>query len=456
MKNLSTLTISLLWFVIGLIITSVDFSDSQIFHNTLVLYCFTSYILCMYNWVKSGNRIFSIYIVFIAYAMFSNLGQSILSLFPGLDTVLLIYNVYNSSSIIEMLKFQCMCVAALNFGTVLYLRKIDNNIPTDLIQDYYSGINESTSRKTPILDIILWTSLLYMVYIAGRQLVLKQTMSYSEVYANRQVANIYLGFCSVGLGLYYIFRKWNVRAIVCTWAFLLIAFFAAGTRSQGIVYFGALILSLPLVFPRLTQKKYLPIWGVASFFGMAILSAISDSRQSTGFSQGVDGNSWLGFLASIQEMGSSARTIIATMQEVDSTGTHFQTILYAIMEFFIPADVLNIILPESAAIAPGTWINTLHNDNNEWGFSFIAEAYLNYGKLGWIFMLFYGYVIAYMENISFKKYVTYNNCIYVVLFLPILCRLIFYARGQMQLTIDFARPAFYVFILLMLLKKSKI
>lgn len=456
MKNLSTLAISVIWLVIGLVITTTDIPDSQIYHNILVLYSFASYILCMFNWAKSGNRLFSVYIIFIAYAMFSNLGQSILSLFPELDVVLLIYNVYSQSALIEMLKFQCLCVAALNLGSVFYLRNADNNISTEYLQNYYTNVNKNSSSRKTGLDVLLWISLLYMVYIAGRQLILKQTMSYSEVYANRQVANIYLGFCSVGLGMYYILKKWNVRSIICIWAFLLFAFFAAGTRSQGIVYFGALIVSLSLAFPRFTQKKYLPVWGVASFFGMAILSAISASRQSSGFAQGIEGSWLLGFLASIQEMGSSSRTIIATMQEVDSTGNYFQTILYAVMEFFLPADIVNMILPDTASIAPGTWINTLHNENNEWGFSFISEAYLNYGKLGWIFMLFYGYIIAYMENISFKKYITSNNCIYALLFLPVLCRLIFYARGQMQLTVDFARPAFYAFVLLMIIKKGKL
>lgn len=300
-------------------------------------------------------------------------------------------------------------------------------------------------------DIFLYASLFMMYFITVRQLILRQTMTYSEMY-NNDTLDLWMNwrFFSLALGTISILRHRHVKFVLYSWLFFCVAYLAAGTRSMGIAYVGLILMFVPLVYPNLSSKKYSIIWMAGAFLGMAVLNIISSTRNGGT----VEADSILmSALMSIEEMGASVRPLIESMNSAVSLG-YPQTILYAFLEFVMPAGIVDCIVPHNWTINLGQWINTLHNENNEWGFSFTAEAFVNFGNYGWLFMIFYGYLIAYIENESYKR-IKNGNYLFAACFLAILARQLFFARGQIQLSIDFCRPAFYTFLFYLFFLKRK-
>lgn len=128
---------SFLWLIIGAIMFYSKESDTTT-HNLLVIYCLMSYMFCIYNWVSAGNKLLSMYNLFILYALFSNLGQSILTLLPDTDLFLKIYVKYSYPDICDALRFQGLCIAGLGLGTALYIQRPDNNISLISLQNYFN------------------------------------------------------------------------------------------------------------------------------------------------------------------------------------------------------------------------------------------------------------------------------------------------------------------------------
>lgn len=445
------LAIAILWMIISAILFFTISDNTLASHNILVICCIVSYALSFFTWFSHGNRITSVYVIFMTYAFFSNLGQSLLSLFPNTDLLLMLYNNYGYAEICDMLRFQLLCISGLNLGVAIYLNSIGTGImTTDLQIDFAS--KPILKNRQLFVDIILYFSFAFMIFIAIRQLILRQTLSYNQMY-DQQIYGGIFRFFTISLGFLSIFRKRHIRFVVLGWLFLFLVFMITGTRSVGIPYFGAIFISVPIIYPRITEKKYSPIIMVAIFFGFSFISVISNLRHYSIGSGTSEYEWWVSFLGTIEEMGGSARPAIETISTLNED-EYMLTIPYAVLQIFTPSTLLDSIVPSSWSVALGSWINTLHSEDNAWGFSFIAEAYANFGYYGWTFMVLYGYLISRWEIQSYKN-VMKGKYLYAACFLAILCRQIFFARGQLQLGIDFFRPAFYVFLFyIVFLRKS--
>ncbi len=437
----------IVWLILGLLVNYIFNGASDSEHLVLVIYCFLSYCLCIYNWIKRGNRFTSIYILFVTYALFSNLGQSLIYLFAESQFPLIIYSSYTMESICEMLRFQGLCIAGLNLGTILHINNKSRVISNEeLVLWYHRTPHNKHYADNYLLDTLLYISLFLVFIFANKQIIVRQSVSYNDLTSMGSISML-PRFASIALGFICIFRKRHKDIIIYSWIYFLLVFMIAGTRSTALPYLGALTITVPFVYPQVIKSKYIPLWALAAFIGFAFISVISSSRQST-LGSGFEIDSiWLSFVNTIQEMGGSARPVIETMHNPISG--YPQTILYNILLIFIPSNLLDFVTPEAWHTHLGTWINTLHSENNEWGFSFLAETYLNFGELGCFFMILYGYILSFLENTSYKKIIN-GNYLFAACFLSILCRQIFFARGQFGLCIDFCRPSLYIFIIYLL------
>lgn len=434
------------WLLLGFLVNNIFNESAELDHFILVVYCFLSYLFCIYNWIKSGCRFTSVYILFVVYALFSNLGQSIIYILTNSNIPLIIYSSYTLHDICEMLRFQGLSIAGLNLGTLIYISNKRHCVSNNSLQNWFWGSQSKNYYDKYLFNIFLYFSLLSVYVFATKQIILRQTLSYNELTQLGGI-NMLPRFGSIVLGFISVFRKHNVKLVIVSWIFFFFAFMISGTRNVAIPYLGALFVTVPIINRNITNKKYLPIWCSLGFIGFALISVISSTRAvalGNGFSVDSLG---LSFMATIQEMGSSARPLLETMRT--STVDYPQTFLYNTLLIFFPSSILDVITPADWQIHLGTWINTLHSDNNEWGFSFLAEAYLNFGRAGWVFMVFYGYLISLLENVSYRKILN-DNYLFASCFLGILCRQIFFARAQFGLCIDFCRPAFYLFIIYIL------
>lgn len=437
------LRVGIIWFFLAVVLSLLINVKSEASHNILTITCFLSYILSFWTWLKTGGNMASLYTVFILYAMFSNLGQSILYLF-NLSELLSIYYVYNLSEISEMLRFQLLCIAALNVGSALY---IYNNRQINIF-DVKIQKRENTKSKSSFLEVLLLISIVWMIVYSLYQLRLRQTVDYSDIVETRDPVSKIPYFLSVVLSFYFLFQGKYIRLSIISFIWLLFAFFLAGTRSMGIVYAGALVIMALLVKPELFKGKKVLIWMVVAIPAFALISAISDFRTSTlGNAEiSLESGVFYGALGTISEMGLSERPAIATIEFIKNGGAHVQTILYTVLHGLIPTAPLQLIMPAGSDISLSAWVTEYENhEYSGLGYSFIAEAYMNYGIWGWIFTLLYGYLITGLEITSYKK-INEGKYLFPAVVLTVLSKQIFFARANLLLIHTYYRYALYIWI----------
>ena len=117
------------------------------------------------------------------------------------------------------------------------------------------------------------------------------------------------------------------------------------------------------------------------------------------------------------------------MKAIEKGVEHQQTIIYYTLQGFCPSRILNIFgLYKPSVGDTGLWATDYSNfTNGETGFSCVAEAYLNYGKAGWIFMVIYGSLVSYWELICIRK-IKEGKLLSPSVFVYLLSRQIFFAQ----------------------------
>ena len=452
-NNSNMLLFAIIWMVAALVLFYANLSIStEAAHNLFATGCLLSYLLCLRNWLKSGCRGASLYVFFVSYAFMCNMGQSVLYLFRVPDDLLPVYFLHSFVSIVEMLKFQFLCIAALNLGTVLYIHKTYRcvNIEDQRIA-YESKAIESTSRDK-YLDFLMYFSLLYILYHCVVMFQMRQSMGYMEFFeAGRGQSEdaIYtlVDFLSVLLGLRNIFKKRHVKFTYVVYALCVVIYMIVGSRGLSMRYLAVIFSTLPITYPNLFQKKYYVAWIVGVVFGFAGLSVISDTRSSSLSASSFVTDSSIGMsaLSAVSEMGYSERPAIITMEAVDGGYRRHQTILVQVIKVLVPfSGNLSVIKSENMAL--GNWVTDYVESNSGLGSSIIAEAYMNYGKFGWIFFILWGWIIAYGENEAYRR-LMYGNSLYALWFLTLLSTGILLARSEILRLTGVGRYGLYLWLM---------
>ena len=276
----------------------------------------------------------------------------------------------------------------------------------------------------------------YTIY----QIRLRRTMSYHDLYTSRELLSAIFSYGTIVLGLYYVFKKRYVNFILFMWLWFLVAYFVAGTRSMGIIYFGALFFILPIIKPEFFRKRTYIIWAIAAVLGLASINILSEMRTSSiGSASSLSATDLdIAIFNSINEMGASEYPTIVTMSEVERGHDYPQTILYYLLLGFIPSGLLDALVPKSWTIQLGAWATEAVDSSYEIGYSWIAESYFNYGSYAWLFTMLYGWFIAMAENYSLRI-INNGQKLLALCLLAFLCKQIFFARGQIYLSISFYR-----------------
>ncbi len=462
-NNIKSLIVSIVWMLIAIIIKdSFQYANNDYAHNILTTANLFAYMLCMWNWVLCGNRVLSIYNFFILYALFSNLGQSILY---ACSVHWMMLSAYINSTIADMnymLGFQLLCIASLNLGATLYNYKRNNCVSTqELIINYKAKKPSSYNSKVePLLVGLLCISLAYVIMMAFRMLLLRQTVDYSDLYAIKAGwGGFYgqiLGLLSLILSLRFIFRKRYVKQIYATIITLIAVYLIVGTRSLMIPYLSILVISLPITHPQLFKKKYALIWAGLVLFGFTLLGVISSYRTSALDNATLStGNTFSDyFINTISEMGMSARTSLLTIEAINNGFPTHQTVLNTIINAFVPF-VSNVEWIKAEYIPCSTWVSEYAQSyHSGLGYCFIAEAYMNYGKYGWMLMLIYGWFVAYGENTAYRR-ILQGKYLYAIILLVILSRQVFFARGQFDLISGTIRISIYLSIIWFFIKRIR-
>lgn len=442
---------------------------TQDFNSSIILMVCGMYIIGIVSWIKMKNRLVSLYIIFYGYMFFSNLGQSITHLL--VDEKFALFSVYENNSIEVINKsilFQLVCVAGINLGaaigTYLYTKKYgvkDTMFSDNVLPDRYRR-----SQYDLIFDIVFYICAAYCIIMAAYSVVARQSMSYATLYETREGTSAYLNFACRILGIYYVSKntlnrnKFQEMLFYVIWILLIVLYMVAGTRSTSIVYIGILVFVTRTYHPELFKKRYAPIYivGILAFsVAMSVISvvrteAVGQISIGSVFKQGIFYN----LQRSVYEYGISEYPSLITIKELGRSMEYQQTILYYLVKGFIPSQILNIFGFYKPEIGdPAVWATQKSIlTGSETGYSCIAEAYLNYGTYGWLFMVVYGIFISYAELLSIRK-IKDGELVFPCIFVGILSKQIFFARGSFSLIGTSIRFSFYIWVAYIILTYRK-
>ena len=441
-----------------------EFHDGSLLSHHVITACsLASYAMCIVNWVSCGNRMLSLYNLFVLYMLLSNLGESILYMFGFPEELMLVYVKASLEQVNAMLRFQLLCAAGMNLGTMLYIYKAKHCISMQAQREAYKQSEPLTVGEYTILDVLLFISMAYVVLFSIRMFLLRQVVDYETFYHTRQGWTTFIGqilnFLSVTLSLWFLFKKRYIFTIYLFLIWCVSIYMLIGARSLSISYFCILIVMLPLTHSGFFRKRYAIVWMIAAFVGFAVLSIISNYRTAAigTISFGSDLPIWVSALDTISEMGMSASTSIMTMEEVARGFPLHQTILTTIINAFVPF-ISDLPFMQEEFMHLSKWATDLAgSDGSGYGFCCIAEAYINYGNLGWIFFIVYGLFIAYAENTAYRR-IMRGSYPYAIFLLTFLARQIFFARGELGLSSGTLRFCVYAAIIIwfwQMIKRSR-
>ena len=411
-------------------------------HAALVVLVAFSYALCVYSWVKSGCRLISIYVFFIAYAFLCNCGQSLLYVLGVPYEFLTSYWNLSFEGVTYAFRYQLICVAALNVGTCLAVFKKNRNVGTNEMVDWYKAFNPIKTKADKCLFPIMIIFLLGTLYAAYEIASIRSTMSYREwMYEGSKnvESRFYFSYFFAFLSLRSVLRKEHTLLIYASWLFFVGLFMMLGLRTQAIPYITFFLITVPVTHSSLFQKRLIPLWIIGAFFFIIFLGIISSTRteETVNLSEANnEQNTAVSFYVALADVGASAETIGLTMKECDKGMPHYQSVLYSIITVIpnrvlkIPAEVFQMPGWEAMS-SPGSYISHRVGMMGL-GFSYIAEAYLNYGWMGWLYILFYGILIARLENIAYQD--IKSGHFFKLTFLLWLAKQVFYARAELCLS----------------------
>lgn len=444
---------SFIWLLFALITFYIDIGTSLADHNRYLLYVYISYFLCLYCWIGRGNRVLSLFVLFVLFSLFYNTSQSFVYAITKDFSFLHIYNSYTLADVCYMLKYEFLCISGFCLGISVYLNKKSHNVSHNEVVLYYKKKRKENNNMNRFFIIFVICSIAVFAYTIY-QLILRQTISYGELYESRETISPYFSLGTMLIGLYYILIKCHVKLVLLLYVWFIFAYTLAGTRSMTIVYIGALFLIIPILYPQYFQRKYYPLIFALILLGFFSISVFSQLRNSSiGSTMALETNNMPIYLASLKEMGISQLSTLITIDNFDKA-PYSQTIFYFVLLSFIPSFILESVLPESWGLRLGSWVTNISNTTYvQWGSSWIAESYLNFGQFGWLFTFLYGYLIVYAENSSLRR-ILRGDYLLSICVLTCLCKQLFFARAEIHLLVDYFKPCIYILAIYYLTKKE--
>jgi oligosaccharide repeat unit polymerase len=411
------------------------------------------YLLAVVSWLKITKNYFSLYLVFIIYSFLFNAGQTLTQYIPNYGyTYLNIYRVYSNEYIFKMLIFQTLVIIAMHFGALLAY-KLFRGRHFDITKVPVKNIQ----KKSIVLDFTFYLSSALMLLYSFIQLALRMEHSYADYYALRDPTSQYITAIFYWSFISYFLRhsKDNKKLMYSIIILQILAMLIVGRRTLIIPMIASLlflqIITTPSMFLNKRRVLKLIIFGLVGAFLVGV-SAEMRSLELQGISTQIK---WIfskqGFMFyvfnSLQEMGVSARTIIVTMMKIDGGFQHQSTIFYDLAKAFIPTSILSnfgVNVPEVGQLS--TWVTSLSSSSSGWGYSFIAEAYFNFGMLGFIFTGIYGFIISFLEFSAIKN-IHEGKILLPTVIVYLLSHQLFYARAHFGLITGPIRLVIYLLII---------
>lgn len=381
----------------GLIVPFPDFGDLR-FVGTIGL---IQFVFSVYSSIKNGQRLISPYVMFLIVMFVFQTGQSLMYPF-GIVTKRDLLGFYDIG-ISDIFNAQLVSFSFLAFFQIgSLLCKPDKNREPLSVKCFLTQ-----NRR---LLTIGWILAIVSAYPYYKELtdnaILSLTKGYGAIYAQEvkvgldNLQSVIADYFMPSMICLYIgYRKSKLKRLIIFWLLMFncATLLVTGGRSEAVIILALILILHNYLVKKFTIKKIVLI-GVAGFFVLGVLTNIAKLRGSSSRNIEetfqVDGKtSDNGVAEAISEMGGSMFCQIWTKQILDRTDDYRygSSYLYAFTTI-IPNLGFWKIHPAKEHANLGDWLTKEKRLHFGTGFSTVAEAYVNFGYFGALFMILLGYV----------------------------------------------------------------
>lgn len=423
---------------------------------TLQIVLLMVYAWAFIAWGLAGHRYCCIYILFLLYSFTSNAGQVFINLIDPTGEYLY-SNLYSMSTSVlcQIMIFQSACISFLNFGALcgahrrLKKRFICND--GNARQEFLEETNHQYSMLAKALFVVVCVLVLFdaISYVS-----IRRVLSYAQATSSAQDAPLgtYVLYTFSVLAFYLLFKAngRKLRNLLMFILFIAALYFLAGKRTAALPLICCIIIVCREKYPQMFKKKNIPLFVVGSFLLLSLSSIVVIIRTGSIGSVLVSSAASSGVLQlakqAIYEMGMAARCIGTTISAFSSGNVvHEQTILYSLILAIVPRPLLEGIGISAPAIGSLSAFATGSNTSGA-GFSFIAEFFFDFGLYACIPIMIYGFVIAIIEAKA-DDALKAGKLFFAAVVYTILCKQVFFARGQFDYLYNFLRNSVYLAVL---------
>lgn len=360
---------------------------------------FVQLVYCIISWMKRGNQFISPYIIFLFALYVFSFGQSFLWAL-GLEGERMLVGFYGIT-ITQIFHAQVLTLVMLAFfhlGASYWITQRAKSLT-------HREIGQShISRLKTIGWLLFLVSVIPYVTETVEDMIMSVTMGYGAIYGEGKV-----GFDNLG----GIIAEYFIPSVICLFiaykdkklvlwflvGILLLNIFAilvTGGRSNAVIIIAILVVLYNYLIKQFT-KKWLLIGVAGVILLLQVLAFVGANRLQGGRSASLDdikieNNAAVDALA---EMGGSMFCLIKTQDLVPERYDYRYGKSYAFaFTTLIPNLGFWDIHPAKKESNLSDWLTDALGLGYGTGFSMCAEAYANFGNLGFIVFFFWGWFLA--------------------------------------------------------------
>ena len=405
--------------LIGLsVLYNIYFSSSeQASFDDLVLmgwFGLFQFSLCIYSYTKNGYSIFSPYIIFLVCLYLFSFGQSFLYAFrisPERDLI-----GYMGITSNQIFRAQVDTLTMLAFFHIGALARQKQSRIVNTISPFKHIIQQKRLKQIGWLLLVISIVPYYIELI--RNAILSILFGYGTLY--EQEVKIGISNIQSILADYYIpsllclfiaykDSKLPKVLIITTFLFSIFVILVTGGRSEAVILI-ALLLIFINYFIKKIEKRHLFLLFVGGLWFMVLLSAIAHNRNESNRTLSLNPvGEENAIVDAIAEMGGTMFCLVKT-QEIVPKDENYRFGSSYLLSFttIIPNMGFWDIHPAKKYSDLNEWLTDYLNLSYGSGFSMCAEAYVNFGNLGFLMMFVFGLFTATFFG-KFEPAIKVNN-----------------------------------------------
>ncbi|HEV8001552.1 MAG TPA: O-antigen polysaccharide polymerase Wzy [Planctomycetaceae bacterium] len=394
----------------GLFVPLTDLGDDSLIYPLCCL-ILAHGVWSVWSWARVTRNWFDCYSLFLIAATLFNAGQALLEVF-GLNPEGLLGRQFSSTILAQTLFLVLLGLAAMHLGALIAAVRSPKRLTN---WDSASVADEESTRTSlrAVGWVLLLVSLPFTAIMIKEEIAIVSSAGYFALYQQQAATGlnagpIVLSTCLIPGAIFLLAgasrsrsQRWMAVAIIAGYA---ATQFYLGVRHEAAI----LAVEAAWVWHRLVRPiRPALLIGAAAVMVAVIFPLVGAIRNTSGKDR-----STVDFLAqnyatidnplvaSVSEMGGSMETVAHTLTLVPATRDYEMGVGYAYAISTLFPNLFWKIHPAIVHELPSTWLTWQVDpytaaQGGGFGFSFIAEAYLNFGYLGVPILLFAGgYALA--------------------------------------------------------------